>query len=117
MACESIWRSKGSESQGMFCLRRTGWNVSCSLATILPLRATNLRDFERPPVVSYLVLEIRESRMHDFGGWRGGDHKEKSHDSSETHGLSLRLHASCDCDLRHHGHRPNCNPLRTKTRA
>ena len=38
--------------QGMFCLRRTGWNVSCSLATILPLRATNLRDFEWPPVVA-----------------------------------------------------------------
>src|SRR6266851_9589956 len=73
MACESIWRSKGSESQGMFCLRRTGWNVSCSLATILPLRATNLRDFERPPVVSHLVLETMDSRMHDFGGWGGGE--------------------------------------------
>jgi hypothetical protein len=59
--------------QGMFCLGRTGWNVSCSLATILPSRATNLRDFERPPVVSHLVLETRDSRMHDFGGWGGGE--------------------------------------------
>ncbi len=27
---------------------------------------TNLRDFEWP-------LETRDSRMHDFGGWRGGE--------------------------------------------
>jgi hypothetical protein len=37
------------------------------------LRATNLRDFERPPVVSHLVLETMDSRMHDFGGWGGGE--------------------------------------------